>query len=264
MLRDTLFPVKEVPAIGKFPKNMNYTDEETKTTGWKFILREDTGQILSCMTNEYKMVTNKQIIDIAKPVLKKHKAELVEAVSLGDGQKTVWKWRIPDYTIKIAEGDDLNPEIIIKNSYDGSLQVHILAGAFRLVCSNGMVIGITLGQKNYRHSVNNINLNKDKIESVIEKTINHTMDVGKEFEILANTKLNEKHIIKLVELFPFQMSEYLVQYLVANKPTNYWDLLNTSTYLSTHKMKREYQSTHKLETDIYPKIKKWAETAAKA
>ena len=88
MLRDTLFPVKEVPAIGKFPKNMNYTDEETKTTGWKFILREDTGQILSCMTNEYKMVTNKQIIDIAKPVLKKHKAELVEAVSLGDGQKT--------------------------------------------------------------------------------------------------------------------------------------------------------------------------------
>ena len=261
MITDTLFPVIEVPAVG-IPNKVN--SKEIDSTGYKFIVREDTGDVLSCMTNEYKMVTNQQIIDIAKPVLKEHKAELVEVVSLGDGQKTVWKWRIPGYTIKISDGDLLNPEIIIKNSYDGSLQVHILAGAFRLVCSNGMVIGITLGQKNYRHSVNNINLNKDKIESVIEKTINHTMDVGKEFEILANTKLNEKHIIKLVELFPFQMSEYLVQYLVANKPSNYWDLLNTSTYLSTHKMKREYQSTHKLETDIYPKIKKWAETAAKA
>ena len=54
----------------------------------------------------------------------------------------------------------MHPEIIIKNSYDGSLQVHILAGAFRLVCSNGLIIGITLGKKNYRHFQNNSNLDK--------------------------------------------------------------------------------------------------------
>ena len=259
MITDTLFPVIEVPAVG-IPNKVN--SKEIDSTGYKFIVREDTGDVLSCMTNEYRMVKNKEIIDIAAPILKQHDAELIAAITLGEGQKTVWKWRIPGYTIKISDGDLLNPEIIIKNSYDGSLQVHILAGAFRIVCSNGLIIGVTLGQKNYRHSVNNVHL--DKLEEAIQGTISHTIEVGKEFEILADTKLNERDIIKLVELFPSQMSEFLVQYLIANKPSTYWDLLNTSTYLSTHKMKREYQSTHKLETEIYPNIKKWAETAAKA
>ena len=162
--------------------------------------------------------------------------------------------------IKIAEDDMLNPEIIIKNSYDGSLQVHILAGAFRLVCSNGMVIGITLGQKNYKHSVNNKNL--DFLDEAIENTINYSLSAGEEFEMLANTLLNEKDIVKLVQLFPSQMSEYLVQYLIANKPKDYWGLLNTATYLASHKMNRYYQSTHKLEQEIFPNVKKWAIKAA--
>ena len=128
MLADTLFPVKEVPAVFKMDNK-----QLKQHTGHKFIVREDTGDVLSCMTSEYRMVKNKEIIDIAQPILKQHDAELIEAITLGEGQKTVWKWRIPGYTIKISDGDLLNPEIIIKNSYDGSLQVHILAGAFRLV-----------------------------------------------------------------------------------------------------------------------------------
>ena len=39
MIEQTLFPVVEVPAIGKFPSNANYTEEPTKDTGFKFIMR---------------------------------------------------------------------------------------------------------------------------------------------------------------------------------------------------------------------------------
>ena len=147
MLSNTLFPVKEIPAV--------FTNDNiwNKNTGHKFIIREDTEQVLSCMTDEYRMVTNKELTDVATPILEKHNAVLTEAISLGDGQKTVYKWKIPGIKIKIAEDDIMNPEIIIKNSYDGSLQVHILAGAFRLVCSNGMIIGVTLGHKNYKHNI---------------------------------------------------------------------------------------------------------------
>jgi len=196
------------------------------------------------------------------PLMAKHKAVLEESIVLGDGQKSIWKWRIPHMTIKIAENDMLNPEIIIKNSYDGSLQVHILAGAFRLVCSNGVVIGITLGQKNYKHSVNNKNL--DYLDEAIENTINYSLSAGEEFELLADTQLDDKHIVKLVEMFPSQMSEFLVSYLISRKPQNYWDLLNVGTYLATHKMKRNYQSTHKLEQEIFPSVTKWAKSIAEA
>ena len=50
--------------------------------------------------------------------------------------------------LEISKGDMMNPEIIIKNSYDGTSQVHILSGAFRLVCSNGMIIGTTIDKYN--------------------------------------------------------------------------------------------------------------------
>ena len=257
MLIDTLFPVKEVPVMYDVPGW-----DEGKASGYKLIVREDNNKVLSCMTNEYRVVTNKEIIDTATPLMKKHKAVLEESTVLADGQKSVWKWRIPHMTIKIAEDDLLNPEIIIKNSYDGSLQVHILAGAFRIVCSNGLVIGVTLGQKNYKHSVNNKNL--DFLDEAVENTINYSLSVGKEFELLAETKLNDDHIIKLIEMFPSQMSEFLVEYLIARKPQNYWDLLNVGTYLATHKMRRNYQSTHKLEQEIFPSVTKWAKTIAEA
>ena len=79
MITDTLFPVIEVPAVG-IPNKVN--SKEIDSTGYKFIVREDTGDVLSCMTNEYRMVKNKEIIDIAAPILKQHDAELIEAITL--------------------------------------------------------------------------------------------------------------------------------------------------------------------------------------
>ena len=46
-----LFPVKEMPAMLGLNDN----------TGHKFIVREDTEQVLSCMSNEYKLVTNQEV-----------------------------------------------------------------------------------------------------------------------------------------------------------------------------------------------------------
>tara|TARA_R100001244_G_scaffold129960_1_gene101783 strand:+ start:913 stop:1698 length:786 start_codon:yes stop_codon:yes gene_type:complete len=256
MIESTLFPVKEVPVMYDIAGK-----DKSQPAGYKLIVREDNNKILSCMTNDYKVVTNKQIVDVATPILAKHKAVLKEAVSLADGQKTVWKWVIPDKKIKIAKNDELNPEIIIKNSYDGSLQVNILAGAFRLVCSNGLVIGVTIGKKSFKHNVNNINL--ENIDEQIEKTIEKTYNLADSFEMLSDTKLNENHIVKLIELFPTQMSEFLVQYLISKKLKTYWDLLNCATYISSHKMKRTYQSTHNLESTLFTNVSKWAKSASK-
>lgn len=258
MINETLFPVKEIPAYYEImTKNKgNGSSCREMETPYKFIVREDNNKVLSCMTNDYKLVSNKEIIDVAAPILKKHKAELKEAVTFADGQKTIWKWIIPDVKIKVGEGDLLNPEIIIKNSYDGSLQVHILGGAFRLVCSNGLIIGVKMGSENFKHNKNNINL--DNLDKKIYNTIENTHKMSHKFKLLSDTKLKENHTLKLIELFPTQMSEYLVDYLVAQKPKTYWDLLNVATYLTSHKMKRSYQSTHKLESLLFNNVVKWA------
>ena len=167
-LKDTMFPVKEVPAICNQPLN----NEEVVPSGYKFIMREDTNEVLSCMTNEYKLVPNKKIFDYANPIIKKNGGVLKEVTIFGEGARTTVKWHFPKVKVSVNKGDEMTPEIVIRNSYDGSLGVNILAGAFRLVCSNGMVIGVVAQNYKNKHSVYNVSL--DDIESVIDETINKT------------------------------------------------------------------------------------------
>ena len=58
-LTDTLFPVKEYPANFAYNENNNSDKWNVKLeTGYKFIVREDTNEILSCMTDEYRLIPN--------------------------------------------------------------------------------------------------------------------------------------------------------------------------------------------------------------
>lgn len=44
------------------------------------------------------------------------------------------------------------PRILFMNSHDGSRRASVRVGAFRMVCSNGMVTGLTMAQANVRHA----------------------------------------------------------------------------------------------------------------
>ena len=83
MLQNAMFPVREVPAIG-----VHESGAEIDSTGYKFIVREDTGKVLSCMTDNYKLVKNETIIKAAEPIIKKYKGEMKEVVVFGEGQST--------------------------------------------------------------------------------------------------------------------------------------------------------------------------------
>ena len=258
-MKDTLFPVVEVPAIGKFPKNKNYTEEETKDTGYKFIMREDTGQVLSCMTNAYKTISNNEIIDSAAPTLKEKGAVLTDVRVFGNGARTKWTYRLNDTKVKVAADDYLNPEVTITNSYDGSTEASAHGGAFRLVCSNGMTIGYALSKQGHRHIVWD---KSAEIDRLINNVINNTLKVfDNDFPMMIEKEVKKKHIGKAIEMFPGYVMESMVQNLLASPPKNYWNLLNNCTWVATHVMKRESESTHKFEAKIFDTMKKFAAEA---
>ena len=164
-------------------------------------------------------------------------------------------WKFPNEKINIGKDDDLTPEIIIKNSYDGSVGLNILAGAFRLVCSNGLTIGKTFASFNNKHSIWNKNL--DRLEETIGDLIQNSIQTM-EYDIpnLQNIEINPIDISKLIEMFPSNVMEEVTNYLIANPPKTYWDLLNVATWTATHQLNRGYESTHKIEEKIYPQIMK--------
>lgn len=257
-LNETLFQVKETPA-----HFLGIGNEVHKNTGHKFIIRKDTNEVLSCMTTEYKLIENKHIYNIAQPIMSNLDATLTECESFSNGAKTQWKWTLTNTKVDLGDGDVISPQITIRNSYNGQWGLHILAGAFSFICSNGLVIGMVISRKNYKHSIYNMTL--DDIKPIINDTVFATKRIfHDEFPMLKSTKIKEKHIVDLIDMIPSNQMEQFTQYLITNKPKNYWDLLNSATWITTHSMKRTNESTHKLEQQIYPTITKWAKLKSNA
>ena len=259
VLKDTLFPVIEVPAIGVVDNTEDtlYDYDDIDDTGYKFIMREDTKQVLSCMTDEYKLITNKQIFSYANPMIKKNGGQIKEVAIFSEGARTTVKWHFPNEKVSVRKGDVMTPEIVIRNSYDGTVGLNILAGAFRLVCTNGMIIGVIAQNYKNKHSVYNVSL--DDIEPVIDETIKKTKIIFKdEFPILIDNNIKERHIVKFIELFPLQANQVVTQRLIVDRPKTFWDLFNVGTNVLTHHMSRDSESTHTLENSLYGTMKKWA------
>ena len=51
------------------------------------------------------------------------------------------KYIFPEILVEIQNGDQVNLELQLLNSYDSTWPFIVLLGAFRLVCENGLVVG---------------------------------------------------------------------------------------------------------------------------
>ena len=62
-MKETLFPVMEIPANFTLSKETNKVSGYLpENTGWKFIVRKDKGDVISCVTDKYKMVTTNKLL----------------------------------------------------------------------------------------------------------------------------------------------------------------------------------------------------------
>ena len=64
-------------------------------------------------------------------------------------QKHLVRFRHRDHTARV--GDSI-PEIVLLNSHDGSSAYRIMAGVYRLVCANGLIVGKSFSDISVRHT----------------------------------------------------------------------------------------------------------------
>ena len=253
---DTTFGVTEVPL---------QVEGTVNSDDYKFIVRNDTSEVMSCMTKDYKLVTNQEVLDKSLPHIEKHGGVLTEQKVFGGGARTAWTFQFKTNPTTI-NGEKLYPQLNIRNSYDGSSTVSVLGGVYRVICLNGAIIGKIFKSHSEKHSVWNTALNNGHIGKLVENTISSMDKVFRnEFPVMFRTEIkNKKDIVNAIERLPSKYNEDAVNYLLTHKPTNYWDLFNLCTWVLTHRANRDHETTHKLEADVYHYIRKMMPGVAKA
>ena len=104
------------------------------------VIRSDTKQPMGIVSNRYGLIHHKDVVDgFRKALSNTEHQEHIEVIN--NGTHLFATYRIPEVIAEVREGDQVSFQFVVKNSYDGNSSLQIIFGAFRLVCSNGMVIG---------------------------------------------------------------------------------------------------------------------------
>ena len=137
-------------------KPIYYLDNRLrKVETHKLLMDKNTGNKFAVASKMYKPTLHEDMLEVIDDVLY-HAPEYgkveKDIVLYDDGGKMEAKYRFPEIKVDIGDGDMVNPQISVLNSYDLGWARSILFGAFRLVCSNGLVIGRKLFEYKQKHS----------------------------------------------------------------------------------------------------------------
>ena len=252
MNNDIYFNVRE--ELIPIPENVaGVTIWDTNNrSNFKMLVREDTGNPISVVTKDYKLIHNADLADACNKALANDSVKLVEEKNWAD-RRFQLKYRFENM-VKIPHGgkwQEVYPELNVKNSYDATTGVFVLGGAFAFVCSNGMVIGVPAMRRNHHH----INGNKalENLPELFTKVRNIMDDIIKDdIPFMADTAVHTDDVIWMQEQFPKKYHKAMQVYLLNNDTVaSFWDLYQWGTYTTTHILGRKHESTYKLEDTLF-------------
>lgn len=114
----------------------------TAKTDRHFVLyRSDTGGVLSVVSDRYKPVQPKEIIEFYRDLVEKHGFELEVAGALKDGRK-VWALANTHNVCKLRGGDEIRGYLLLATSYDGSMATQARFTSVRVVCNNTLTVAV--------------------------------------------------------------------------------------------------------------------------
>ena len=100
------------------------------------------------------------------------------------------------YDFTSTDSNPLKLRLECFNSVDGSSQLTILFGWFRLICSNGMVIGKTVSEL---RDIHNKNMDLSKISSIISEAMFQVQSDKKMMSRWGNTQINSDSLANWVD-----------------------------------------------------------------
>ena len=239
------FPVSMAPIEAVVDGERIYGED------FRAVVREDTGQVLAVHKTGYKLVKNADIYPAFEDALKRSQLDLngmyyEDDVSYNGG-RCMRSYFFPEHRVEIAPNDLVDLQLRVINSYDGSSAFQALVGAYRLLCSNGMVIGQKFSQTFGKHTQGlDINTVVRKVGNAIDVYCSQA-DVWSRW---TKTALSDEQAIRIIDEMP-NMNDKLRDHLLllwqvekGKLGNTKWALFNALTYWSTHTSVKQSSSAN--------------------
>jgi hypothetical protein len=252
-MEETTFPeIVEQPVMWGYHRELHDADH------YKAIVERDTKKVFCIATKDYQVIRHEQAIDqveeaiLDTPELGKYSVKTEFYNDKGRMRRT---YVFPDISVEIAKNDTVNPEIQLFNSYDTTWPFIILLGAFRLVCSNGLVIGEKFLHIKKRHvfDFEQIQLNKQ-----VSRALKRFELQGEEWKKWRNRQLTKAIYTNIMTAMKFgnNATEEIDQRITQKADSyddysdfpimNLWVFFNVITWYITH---RAVSLNHTVELD---------------
>lgn len=147
--------LKDLPRVEL--QDLRTSDLDFELPDHKAIINPDTEHVFAVASSKYKLVKHEEVLDNIEEVLNEnpHYGRYVREIRLdreGGRMRCIYKFPDTEVPIRIQGKDDLmNPTLESFNSYDLSWRHTVMLGCFRIVCTNGMVVGEKFMQFRKRH-----------------------------------------------------------------------------------------------------------------
>ena len=209
------------------------------------VFRTDLNKPIGVVSDKYSLIPHNEVIKGMRQALGTTKYE--EKVELlKDGAHMFATYKIPGVQVEVAKGDMVALQVIARNSYDGRKAFSLTLGAFRLVCTNGMIIGREFFTFSQRHVEAGTEFNSELLKERIGEMVSSFKGSLEDMKKMTYTQLS-KNPDTLFDPEIVDLPEYLVkaakeEYLKAKVHT-VWGFYNSLTFAISHSMRKENPKT---------------------
>lgn len=215
--------------------------------GRKAVIRQDTRDVLGVVSNNYVLLSHGQVVDSFRRALEGY--DYTEKIQLAkNGAHMFATYKLNTVQVEVKKGDIVSLQFIVKNSYDGSSTLQIMLGAYRLVCSNGMVVGKQFFSFSQRHVGGNTQIKIDAIQGKVLALADQFRNMLPRLQQMGNTlmpfdvndpMMDQYFDPKVVKVVPsYLLAEAFGEYMKA-KDYTVWGYYNALTFAVTHRMKKQ-------------------------
>lgn len=230
--------VKESPLYTK--TGYSYLWDEIEAPNHKAIV-DESGRMISVVGKNYNLVQNRDIIPQYEDAIMRSNLDtngIKRNIQYShNGARTIVDYTFPSHRVSITEGDELDLKISVLNSYDGSWKFMSMVGAFRLLCTNGQIVGNSFSSYYGKHTRSlDVSMAVRKLESALDVYLQN-VELWKKYPTTKVSIQDANRILlnlagdndKLMELLHSTYLKY-----VHEMGQNLWALYNAMTDWSTH------------------------------